>query len=230
MFRFQSSNRRARAEADFHSMNHDSPKSSLTRWPVLLLCLLLVFPSAVWAAEQAKPSPWRFGFSAAYGSWTGVEQHRFNVVTLRGFVSYPIAQEDLITIRLRIEGLVASYQGDYYRRVLQADRSHTWVQSESISAVEFGLVPSLVLSFGRGWFRPYVEGGVGVVYNGLDTPTFAPGFNFRSHAGLGVSFSLGRGVELMVGTRLSHVSNAGLNSRNVGLTFFEALIGISFPM
>ncbi|MBU0514056.1 MAG: acyloxyacyl hydrolase [Proteobacteria bacterium] len=211
-------------------MTNDSKKARRTSWPVLLLCLVLVFPPAALAAERAKPNRWRFGFSAAYGAWTGVEPHQFNVVTLRGFVSFRLTRADLMTIRLRIEGLVAGYQGDYYRRVLQADKSHSWIRSESISAVELGVVPSLVLSFGRGWFRPYFEAGVGVTYNGLDTATFAPGFNFRSHAGLGVSFSLGKGARLMVGTRLSHVSNAGLSSRNVGLTFFEALIGVSFPM
>ena len=112
-------------------------------------------------------------------------------------------------LELHLEGMLGGY-GDYAR------------------GVEMALLPGLRLCFTRWRVEPYLEAGVGPSYNTLDIPALGTSFNFLSYGGLGVAFPLGEGRRLLLGWRIRHVSNAGLDERNHGLTSSQVQVGVGF--
>ena len=96
------------------------------------------------------------------------------------------------------------------------------------SGVEIAMVPALRAYFKWWPLQPYVECGFGLSYQSLDIYELGTNFNFLSFAGLGVSFPLSEGVNLQVGYRLRHISNAGLDERNHGVTANQAQVEVSW--
>lgn len=94
--------------------------------------------------------------------------------------------------------------------------------------MEFALVPGLRLMFALGKVQPYLEGGVGPSYNTLDIQELGIGFNFLSYGGAGLRFALSKSTSLDVGYRLRHISNAGLDERNHGVTSNQVQVGLAF--
>lgn len=86
------------------------------------------------------------------------------------------------------------------------------------------------LSFDR--FRPYLEGGLGLIYTDYqvrdpDPPYDRQGlrFNFNPIIGIGIEFRQRPGASYFATVRLSHLSNAGLDSDNRGVNSVVFLIG-----
>ena len=121
----------------------------------------------------------------------------------------PLMKEDGFRLDLRIEALVGSYW-DYG------------------SGVEVGLIPGLRAYLGSASLKPYLEGGIGPSYNGLDIEEVGTNFNFLSYGGVGLSYALSKGTCLEAGYRLRHISNAGASERNHGVTSNQVQIGLSF--
>ncbi len=94
--------------------------------------------------------------------------------------------------------------------------------------VEIALVPSLRLYFKKWAVHPYAEGGVGVSYHSLDIEELGTDFNFLSFAGLGLRIPLNAAASLELGCRLRHISNAGLDQHNHGVTAGQVQAGVSW--
>lgn len=186
---------------------------------------LLALPLAAWATDEPPMSSdhgrpmdtrplagpdWEAGVLGSYGVVQG-HGDPYNVVTFRFFIGYRLLSSKAanMSLTLRIELLGAGY-------------------SDTASGSEFGIVPGIRLKFHWGLIAPYLECGIGPVYNDLDTNNFAPGLNFRSHGGLGIDIAISDDAYFTVGGRISHISNAGANTRNQGITPTEGLVGLTF--
>jgi|Deesub1362A_J573_1020465.scaffolds.fasta_scaffold02817_4 hypothetical protein len=112
-------------------------------------------------------------------------------------------------LELHLDGLLGGY-GDHAR------------------GVEMGLVPGLRLCLTRWGVEPYLEAGIGPSYNTLHIPALGMSFNFLSYAGLGLRIPLQGGRHLELGWRVRHISNAGLDERNHGVTSSQLQVGVSF--
>lgn len=94
--------------------------------------------------------------------------------------------------------------------------------------VEVGVIPALRMYFGKACLQPYIEGGVGLTYNGLGIPELGTGVNFLSYGGAGLRFPLQNNMSLELGYRLRHISNAGMDDKNHGVTSNQIQFGISW--
>jgi hypothetical protein len=94
--------------------------------------------------------------------------------------------------------------------------------------VEIAAAPALRAYFKWWAMRPYVECGVGLSYQSLDIYELGTDFNFLSFAGLGISLPLNDKVRLNLGYRLRHISNAGLDERNHGITANQVQFEVSW--
>lgn len=74
---------------------------------------------------------------------------------------------------------------------------------------------------------PYIEGGLGVLYQDYQGYDLGGGFSFTEMAGAGLSYFLDDNVSLNVGYRFRHTSNASLYDENDGMNSHAFLIGFS---
>lgn len=72
---------------------------------------------------------------------------------------------------------------------------------------------------------PFIEAGLGLSYTNLDIDELGLPVNFRSFGGVGVRIPILRGWNLDLGCRLTHISNAGLDERNHGVSTVMPVIG-----
>jgi opacity protein-like surface antigen len=97
------------------------------------------------------------------------------------------------------------------------------------TGVDVAIVPALRLYFTcSDAFQPYAEAGVGPSYNTLDIDELGLGFNFLSFGGLGLRFPLGEAMSLDVGYRWRHISNAGLDDQNQGVSSNQLQVGLAW--
>ena len=95
---------------------------------------------------------------------------------------------------------------------------------------EFGLTPVFRFIKSSGWFRPYVEAGVGVrllshVRETQDR-TFSSSFQFADMVGVGAQF--GAHQNYQAGFRFQHLSNAGIEHPNPGINFSQIYLQYNF--
>ena len=76
---------------------------------------------------------------------------------------------------------------------------------------------------------PYVEGGAGPMYLGIDTREQGKaGFNFMNQIGAGVRLSIDDHLSLEAGYQYRHISHAGLrDSQNHGIETHMGIIGLA---
>ncbi|WP_144140779.1 acyloxyacyl hydrolase [Paraburkholderia sp. BCC1884] len=95
---------------------------------------------------------------------------------------------------------------------------------------EFGLTPVFRVIKSSGWFRPYVEAGVGVRLlshvRETSNRTWSSSFQFADMVGLGAQF--GSHQNYAVGFRFQHLSNAGFEHPNPGINFSELYVQFNF--
>ncbi len=83
-------------------------------------------------------------------------------------------------------------------------------------------------SISKAWLKPFVEGGVGFSYTDFQVEGQGSRFNFNPQIGIGTEVTHDSGVVYFATMRLSHISNAGLNSENRGVNFVVLKIGRFF--
>ena len=95
---------------------------------------------------------------------------------------------------------------------------------------EFGVTPVFRIIKDTGWFRPYIEAGVGVrlLSHARQTVdrTMSSGFQFADLIGVGAQF--GDHQNYQAGFRFQHLSNAGLDKPNPGINFSEIYLQYNF--
>jgi len=95
---------------------------------------------------------------------------------------------------------------------------------------EFGLTPVFRIIKDTGWFRPYIEAGVGVrlLSHTRETTdrTLSSAFQFADLVGVGAQF--GAHQNYQAGFRFQHLSNAGLKRPNPGINFSQVYVQYNF--
>ncbi|MGF6770581.1 lipid A 3-O-deacylase [Paraburkholderia sp. GAS199] len=110
-----------------------------------------------------------------------------------------------------------------YWEIDESRRAHSSIQ-------EFGITPVFRFIRGYGWFRPYIEAGVGVrllshVRETTDR-TLSSSFQFADMVGVGLQF--GARQTYQVAFRFQHLSNAGIKHPNPGINFSEIYFQYNF--
>ncbi len=80
---------------------------------------------------------------------------------------------------------------------------------------------------GKG-LRPYLEGGVGVIYTDFQVEGQGLRFNFNPQLGIGTEFPSGSKTPYFASLRLHHISNAGLDDENKGINSVVFTLGRFF--
>jgi len=80
---------------------------------------------------------------------------------------------------------------------------------------------------GKG-LRPYIEGGIGVIYTDFQVEGQGLRFNFNPHLGIGAEFPSGSKELYFASLRLHHISNAGLDDENRGVNSVVFMFGRFF--
>lgn len=75
--------------------------------------------------------------------------------------------------------------------------------------------------------RPYIEGGVGLIYTGFRVEGHGSRLNFNPKAGLGLEFPMG-GESFFTSLRWDHLSNAYLNRDNTSVDSVILMFGFYF--
>ncbi len=76
--------------------------------------------------------------------------------------------------------------------------------------------------------RPYIEGGIGVIYTDYRVNNQAYRFNFNPQAGIGVEFKRRNHKNWFIALRAHHLSNGGLNASNRGQNSIVVMLGQYF--
>lgn len=84
------------------------------------------------------------------------------------------------------------------------------------------------LVFGDGPWRPFLEGGEGIVYTDLRKQDLGTRVQFTSQIGAGVDYEIRPGMTVGFQARIRHMSNAGMASSNPGINTIYGLVGVSF--
>ncbi|MCB2193196.1 MAG: acyloxyacyl hydrolase [Deltaproteobacteria bacterium] len=172
-----------------------------------LIALLIFAVAAPAAAEDLRFKEW--GITAFGNMSMDIDDGDLYEGGVFAHVAMPLIDNESARLDFRLEGLVGGFW-DYG------------------SGVEVAIIPALRLYLGKAAVIPYIEGGIGPSYNSLDIEELGIGFNFLSYGGVGLRFPLENNVSIEVGYRLRHISNAGLDDRNHGVTSNQAQIGIAW--
>lgn len=77
-------------------------------------------------------------------------------------------------------------------------------------------------------FRPYITGGIGVIYTDFQNEDQGLRWNFNPRASFCTEVHLGNSRPFSVGLELKHISNAELDDDNTGLNSLHILVGWFF--
>lgn len=176
----------------------------------VLSCLLFLAMSAVCPARAQSPPAWETGFDFFFHQSIDIDRRDLRGAGLLCHWDRPLWTNHWCRLDLRLE-FSAGGMNNY------AD------------GLELGLVPGLRTYFypDDSW-QPFLEAGVGPSYNTMDIPELGTGFNFLSYGGLGLRLRLTAATGLEVGYRLRHVSNAGLDDHNHGVTSHQCQAGLAW--
>jgi hypothetical protein len=185
---------------------------------ILLLITLILFYSATLYAEATGPllkkGTKQCGINFGYGySLESSSDLRFaSIYPYFGKVmTDPVGQGWL---RGNIEGIV---EGAF---------SYVHKNQNTYSAGVNLLARYNFLLSSKKW-RPYIQGGFGILYTNLSLPEFGTSFNFASNAASGMQYFFNQENSINLELRYFHFSNAGLDPDNRGLNMLNIFIGFS---
>ena len=93
---------------------------------------------------------------------------------------------------------------------------------------DIGFTPLLKISYPLGRILGYIEGGAGVIWENIDSISYAHCFNFSPQVGAGVDIKLVKNYALSLAYRFRHTSNAGLYAENPGVNTNLFMIGLAY--
>ena len=77
-------------------------------------------------------------------------------------------------------------------------------------------------------FKPYVEGGIGIIYTGFQVEGQGLKVNFNPQMGLGAEFKTKSRDTYFLSLRLHHLSNGGIDEDNRGVNSVLVMLGRFF--
>jgi lipid A 3-O-deacylase len=181
------------------------------------LMMLIFFVSSCVSAEEnnGKYLPTRSGIAITAGRSYDPENN-IDFYMLSGFMLFDYdkiwkhkAPENL---RFKIEGSGGAAHKDKTRLVL----------SGNIFALYY------LDWFKSRTFKPYVEGGIGIMYTDFQVEGQGLRLNFNPQIGLGTEIKAGKDETFFLALRLHHISNAGLDDQNRGVNSVMFMLGFHF--
>jgi hypothetical protein len=171
-----------------------------------LVALLILSLAAPATAEGMRFKEW--GLTAFGNLDMDIDEGDLYEAGVLAHLAMPLVDNSDIRLDFRLEALLGGFW-DYG------------------SGVEVGIIPALRLYLGKMKIQPYIEGGIGPSYNSMNIQELGIGFNFLSFGGVGLRIPLQNNVSLDFGYRLRHISNAGLDERNHGVTSNQVQVGFA---
>ncbi|TFG94696.1 MAG: acyloxyacyl hydrolase [Calditrichales bacterium] len=190
---------------------------------ILILMIVLTIPKISSAqGGLMDPGPSRYGIAGLWGkTFDPVTDIHFFQVTGVAFWDYDPIWRDWApeSMKFKIEGSAgATY----------APKTRVMASLSMVAHYELDFLAGARLT-------PYLEGGLGVAYTDFQvTDPEPPGetqgsrFNFNPMVGIGLEFKGNSGGSFFAAVRLSHLSNADLNSENRGVNAVVFLVGRLF--
>lgn len=176
---------------------------------VLSIILLFSLPLALWANDEIVPT--RFGTGLNYGLvYDPGNEIDFIQVSFFALFDYDAVwfHRAPEALRFKVEGVAGATVTPWVRGMA------------SINMLALYFLDPL-----RGKsLRPYIEGGIGIIYNDFQVDGQGLRFNFNPQAGIGTELDLGRAGTWFAAVRAHHVSNGGLHKDNRGLN--SVLFGV----
>jgi len=165
--------------------------------------------------KNVEDTPTQYGMSVTAGS-SYDPTNNISFYMMSGFIMYDYekvwkhkAPDEL---RFKIEGSLGV--ADDYKTRLAA--------SMNIFAVYY---PDL---FDSQTFRPYVEGGVGVIYTDFQVKGQGLRINFNPQIGLATEIKINSDRTFFLALRLHHISNGGIDDENRGINSVLCMLGYYF--
>ena len=173
----------------------------------LLLIAALVFVCPAYGEDdEDEHVATRYGLSLAYGN-TYDPTGDIGFLLLSGVALFDY---DRIwphrapqALRFKVEGAAGATVKSEFRGRFMA----------SISAFALYYLDQLS---GKG-IRPYIEGGIGVIYTDFQVEGQGLRFNFNPQLGIGAEFPSESKKPYFASLRLHHISNAGIDDENTGI-------------
>ena len=187
----------------------------MSRCAGFLVALGIVF-SAAWAgAEDAVPLPDQHGMAIEYGySYDPQEEITFLLAQVFAIYDYGTIwhQDRPKALRFKVEGAAGS--------TLTPD--HDLIVSVNMLALYY---PGQLASQG---LRPYLEGGIGIIYTGFRVAGQGLHLNFNPLLGIGCELVQPEGKNFFAALRLHHLSNAEIDRDNRGVNSLVVQVGRFF--
>ena len=190
------------------------------RWPMnaVFLIAALVFACPTSAEEgEGDHVETRYGLSLVYGNtYDPTGDIGFLLLTGVALFDYDRVWPHRApqALRFKLEGAAGATVKSKFRGRFVA----------SISAFALYYLDGLA---GKG-LRPYIEGGIGVIYTDFQVEGQGLRFNFNPQLGIGAEFPSGSKKPYFTALRLHHISNAGLDDENRGINSIVFTVGRFF--
>jgi hypothetical protein len=192
---------------------------SFSRWkaaspiPAAVLLLFCLLGKPIPAAAFTEGANYEFGLRYGYGvTCKAHEQLHFNSFLPRWGVFLTRPDNSLLgklRLSLLVEGIVGAIN----------DGNNGW---------DLGFTPLLKISYPWGPILGYIEGGAGIIWENIDSPSYAHAFNFSPQVGAGIDLKIYRSLALSLAYRYRHTSNAGLYAENPGVNTNFFMIGLTY--
>ncbi len=193
------------------------PSNLLKLAPSIVVFLIISGGSRISIAEEASIDeiPTRYGLAGVLGkTFDPVTDIYF--VQLSGFIMWDY------------DRVWKHWAPDPLRFKVEGSAGAT-TSPETRAMISIGMMALYYLDFfSTARLRPYLEGGIGVMYTDFQVEGQGSRFNFNPQIGIGTEFKLDSGAPFFATIRLSHISNAGLHSENRGVNFVVLMIGRFF--
>jgi lipid A 3-O-deacylase len=183
---------------------------------LLLIVFALILSNWVYAQENSdKYLATRYGLSIVTGK-TYDPTNNINLYMVSGFALYDYdkvwrhkAPEQLM---FKVEGSIGAAH----------DQKTRLVSSMNIFALYY------LDMFKTCKLKPYIEGGIGIIYTDFQIRGQGLRLNFNPQLGIGTEIKAGNDNIYYLSLRLHHISNGGLDDENRGINSVMGMIGYYF--
>jgi len=172
-----------------------------------------------------------YGFSINLPAQTGVSGQRTEIRTVHFFPNFKYNLTGLMGKSIYRGALYWVIEAGAVVSVTDPERDGQIVDQAPTFMI--GLVPAQLeykfVNPGRSW-APFLFAGIGVAWGDFfqGTEEISTAFEFILQGGVGIEYFFANGTALNFNYRLWHLSNSGINGRNVGTNAHVFSLGFSF--